>query len=74
MFGGNDISYAEGSSIRGNTMNESLSVNEVGGALAFWALMGEPFGRTLSDFDARNLSIEQAAEYLWRRFVAPLEY
>lgn len=74
MFGGNDIAYAEGSSIGGNAMNESLSVKTDKGALAFRSLMGGPFGQFPKGFDAEHLSPDQAVEYLWRRFVSPLEY
>lgn len=74
MFGGNDIAYAEGNSISGNAMNESLSATTDRGELAFRTLMGGAFGRVPKDFDAQHLSLEQAAEYLWRRFVTPLEY
>jgi len=31
------------------------------------------FGRTEKLFDLKRLTQEQAADYLWRRFVEPLE-
>ena len=74
MFGSNDIAYAEGSSIGGNAMNDSLSVTADRGDLAFRTLMGGSFGRLPQGLDAAHLTIDQAAEYLWRRFVAPLEF
>jgi hypothetical protein len=73
MFGGNDISYAEGSSIRGNAINDSLSVNNNAGNLVFRSTMGM-LGRSSRGLDIQRLNSEQAADYLWRRFVAPLEY
>ena len=36
--------------------------------------MGNHFGMISEEIDARRMTIEQAAEYLWKRFVAPLEY
>jgi hypothetical protein len=74
MFGGNEISYAEGSSMRGNAVNDSLSVTVEGGNLAFRAIMGASFGHHFERMDLDNLSSVRAAEYLWRRFVTPLEY
>jgi hypothetical protein len=45
MFNGNEISYAEGSSIRGNAVNESLSVVVDDGDIAFRSLMGGSLGK-----------------------------
>jgi hypothetical protein len=73
MFG-HGISYAEGPSIRGDAMNESLSVSVSRGEIAFRALMGGSFGRLPEGLDASHLTVEEAAEYLWRRFVTPLEF
>jgi hypothetical protein len=72
LFGQDEISYAEGQSIRGNAVNESLSVAIEGDALVLRALMA-PFGRFADDMDLERLSIEQASDYLWRRFVTFLE-
>jgi hypothetical protein len=73
MFGGNDISYAEGSSIRGNAINDSLSVIADAGDLFFCSTMGGLVSRQPQGVDIKRLNAEQAADYLWRRFVAPLE-
>jgi hypothetical protein len=73
MFGGNDISYAEGSSIRGNAINDSLSVNTDAGDLVFRSMMGQMLGRSSQGLDIKRLNADQAADYLWMRFVAPLE-
>jgi hypothetical protein len=73
MFGRNEISYAEGPSIRGNAINESLSVTSTNGNLAFRTMMGAMFGRMAEGVDGESLDVEQAAEYLWRRFVSLLE-
>ena len=37
------------------------------------SLMGVGFGQLERQFDLKRMSQEQAADYLWRRFVAPLE-
>jgi hypothetical protein len=43
------------------------------GALYLTSLMGISFGDLDVPFDLKRMTQEQAAEYLWRRFVAPLE-
>lgn len=37
------------------------------------SLMGLGFGQLERKFDLKRMSQEQSADYLWRRFVAPLE-
>ncbi len=75
MFSGDGISYAEGRQHFGsNSCNEVLSLSDDGGDLALTSLMGAGFGgKAAAAFDLKRLTPEQAAEYLWRRFVAPLE-
>ena len=68
------ISYAEGHShYGGNSCNESLSLNEIGGQLYLSSLMGMGFSLAEKLFDMKRMTPEQCAEYLWRRFVSPLE-
>jgi TIR domain len=68
------ISYAEGHShYGGNSFNESLTLNEVGGQLYLSSLMGMGFNQIEKLFDMKRMTPEQCAEYLWRRFVSPLE-
>lgn len=72
LFGQDEIAFAEGQSIRGDAMNESLSAVIDGDTLVFRALL-TPFGHFDEHMDLQRLSVDQAADYLWRRFVAPLE-
>jgi hypothetical protein len=70
----NGISYAEGRHHGDNSCNEILTLTEAGGDLGLQSLIGGfGFGRALDHLDLKALSPDQAAEYLWRRFVAPLE-
>jgi TIR domain len=74
MHSSDGISYAEGPLHYGtNSCNESLSVSEGQGELHLSSLMGMGFGQIERQFDLKHMSPEQAAEYLWRRFVIPLE-
>ena len=73
MFSSDGISYGEGHLPSGsNACNEILSVTDDKGELYLSSLMG---GSSQIDklFDLKRMSQEQAAEYLWRRFVAWLE-
>lgn len=68
------ISYAEGAWHHGNSAcNEILSVSDTEGELHMTSLMGVGLGQVERQFDLRRMTQEQAADYLWRRFVAPLE-
>jgi TIR domain len=69
------ISYYEGQSFHGtNATNEVLSISDQGGELHLVSLMGDMgFGRIERDFDLKHMTPEQAADYLWRRFLLPLE-
>ncbi len=74
-FDQNGISYAEGRHHFGsNSCNEILSLAD-GDDLALSSLMGAGFGfgRAADGFDLKHLAPDEAAEYLWRRFVAHLE-
>jgi len=74
MLSENGISYAEGRhSFGNNSCNEILSLADGAGGLGLSSLMGVGFGRVADHLDLKNLSPGQAAEYLWRRFVARLE-
>ncbi|MFC2254761.1 toll/interleukin-1 receptor domain-containing protein [Labrys portucalensis] len=68
------ISFAEGHWFHGNGgTNEILSISDGQGDLRLSSLMGGITGRQLKQYDLKNLNPEQAADYLWRRFVEPLE-
>jgi TIR domain-containing protein len=74
MMGGDDIAYSEGHSIMSsNSVNEDLSVAEVDGDLVLNALMGATVGRAGDGLNLHRLNMEEAGEYLWRRFVWGLE-
>ena len=74
MMGGDDIAYAEGHTMLGsNSLNEDLSIKEVNCELVLGSLMGTAFGGVGDGLDLHRLSPEEAAEYLWRRFVWGLE-
>jgi len=74
MFSPNGISYAEGHLHAGsNACNEVLSVEDMQGNLHLCSMMGTGFGHVERQFDLKQMSPEQAADYLWRRFLLPLE-
>jgi TIR domain len=74
MFSTEGISYSEARHNYGrNACNEILSAEECQGDLHLSSLIGLGYGRSDFSFDLKRMSPEQAAEYLWRRFVLPLE-
>jgi TIR domain len=74
MLSRDNIGYAEGQFHRGNdACNEILSVEQDDGDLYLSAMMAMGFGQAERLFDVKHMSQEQAADYLWRRFLAPLE-
>ncbi len=74
MHSSDGISYAEGQWHHGsNACNDILSVADNQGELHMTSLMGMGCGQLEKQFDLKRMSQEQAADYLWRRFVAPLE-
>jgi len=76
MMGGNEIGYYEGRDFqaRSNAVNEVLAIAREPLQLSLSALMKmSPWGRAGDDVDLDRMSPEQAADYLWRRFVSVLE-
>ncbi|MDI3563457.1 toll/interleukin-1 receptor domain-containing protein [Bradyrhizobium sp. Arg816] len=68
------ISYAEGQAHFGtNACNEILSISEAGGALYLEALFGTSTAQFAETLNPKRMDAGQAADYLWRRFVKPLE-
>ena len=70
------ICYAEGRQLFGsNACNEILTLSHEDGGLSLSATMdiGIRFGGSELPFDTKRMTTEQAAEYLWRRFVSRLE-
>jgi hypothetical protein len=73
---GDSICYAEGRRMpRGGSYNEVLSLVDEGGELYLSATMdiGIRYSGTNVPRDTKRMTAEQAADYLWRRFVAHLE-
>ncbi len=77
-IGDTAIFYVEGRKLsrRDSSYNEIISVTDDGGELALSAMMdmGIRFGNSKVPFDTKRMTPEQAAEYLWRRFAAHVEY
>jgi hypothetical protein len=74
MLAGDGISYAEGQRHYGSgACNEILSVKNDQDQLYLTSLMGSGFVRLETPLDLKRMSPEQAADYLWRRFVSPLQ-
>jgi len=73
-FSANQICYYEGNDNYGNSYNEALSVAHDDYELSFSALMKMGFNRTevVKKMDLDKLSSEEAAEYLWQRFISKL--
>ncbi len=70
----NGISYAEGATFStGGGCNEILTIQDSGPELHLVALMAAAYSQTARVYDTKRLTQEHAADYLWRRFVEPLE-
>ena len=73
--GGNEISYYEGNQDMGNAVNEALTIAHGRDELALNAVMSMGIGinRLPPEIDPHCMSPEQAAEYLWHRFLWRLQ-
>jgi hypothetical protein len=71
MYSENSICYSEGRNMSHNSYNEMLSLSQ-GNDLQFHALMSMDMFGNEKGFNMERLSPDQAAEYLWQRFMAPL--
>lgn len=68
------ILYAEGSTVlTSGASNETLCLDASGGTLFLSAQMAIVYGAVARRFDTRHLTPEDAAEYLWCRFVERME-
>jgi hypothetical protein len=68
------ISVSEGASyLSDNGYNEMLSVTDVEGTPYLNSQMGMGFGSATKGLNLKQMTPEQAADYLWRRFISPLE-
>ena len=74
LMSDNGITFAEGSTRNmDNSYNEILSLVAEGAELFFSALMDTGIGNRQNQFNSKRMTQSEAADYLWRRFVAPLE-
>ncbi len=74
MISSECISYSEGQRHHGsNACNEILSVKNDQDHLYLSSMMGTGYIELDISFDLKKMNPEQAAEYLWRRLVSPLE-
>ena len=76
-FGRSQICYYEGDHMGGgNAFNEALGVahNQEDLALSAMMKMNLPFTRGIEGLNLERLTAEDAAQYLWRRFVSSLEW
>jgi TIR domain len=73
-YSADQIRYYEGNDNSGNTFNEALSIAQDDYELRLSAHMHMLFTRTeaLKNMDLNKLSSEEAAEYLWQRFISRL--
>jgi hypothetical protein len=74
MFSANQICYYEGNDNFGNAINEALSIAHDDYELCLSALMKTGFNRgdVVKKMDLNKLSPEEAAEYLWQRFISKI--
>lgn len=72
MFSANQICYYEGNDNFGNSFNEALSIAHDDYELYLSALMKMGFSKAeaVKKMDLNKLSPEEAAEYLWQRFIS----
>jgi hypothetical protein len=74
MFNTDGICYAEGrATLSDNTCNELLMLAGDESELAFHATMNASVGRASEGLNPERLSPDEAAEYLWRRFIRNLD-
>jgi len=73
-FFANQICYYEGNDNYSNSINEALSITHDDYELSLSALMKIGFNRAeaVKKMDLNKLSSEEAAEYLWQRFISRL--
>lgn len=71
MHSDNNICFSEGRNTSDNSCNEIIALSQEND-LHFQALMAMGSFRHEQSFDLKKLKAEDAAEYLWQRFVSPL--
>lgn len=73
LHSSDSIGFAEGHTSMDGACNEILSLSDEREGLSLKALMATGYGEFERSVDMNRLSKDQAAEYLWRRFIMPLE-
>ena len=72
MHSENDICYAEGRLMSGNGCNEVIALSSDQDGLYFAAQMAIGMFASEKSYNTKRLTANDAAQYLWHRFVAPL--
>ena len=72
MHSENNICFSEGRQM-GDSCNEIIALSDRREELSLSALMAMGFTQVEKTLDLKRLTPDDAAKYLWRRFVAPLE-
>ena len=73
MHSENNICFAEGRHMSGDGCNEIIALSDHREELSLTAQMAMGYTSFERTLDMKRLTPDQAAEYLWRRFVQPLE-
>lgn len=73
MHSENNICFSEGRHMSGDTCNEIIALSDRREELSLSALMAMGFTQYEKTLDMKRLTPDEAANYLWHRFVAPLE-
>jgi TIR domain len=69
----NSITFSEGKNFSDNGYNELISLKTDDDGMYFSAMMASGYSSFEKHFDLERLDADQAAEYLWQRFVSSLE-
>lgn len=73
MHSENNICFSEGRYTSGDSCNEIIALSNRREELSLSALMAMGYTQFERTLDVKRLTPDQAADYLWHRFVAPLE-
>lgn len=73
MHSENNICFSEGRHMSGDACNEIITLSDRREDLALSAIMAMGYTQFERTLDMKRLTPDEAAAYLWHRFVAPLE-
>lgn len=73
MHSENNICFSEGRQMMGDSCNEIIALSDRREELSLSALMAMGYTQFERTLDMKRLTPDDAANYLWHRFVAPLE-